>query len=605
MEIHSTQVNLTGLLDVLGRNLYSTPNVVIRELVQNAHDSCIRRSLEAPEGPAARIDVTVDAAAQTFTIADSGAGLTEAELHTYLATVGSGYTKILNDSTTSADLIGRFGLGFLSAYVVSHKVEVWTCSYQTPGDARHYVSNGGERYWVTPAAPQAIGTRVTLHLSEQFAQLADADSVDEELSKYCALLNTPVHLNGTATPVNSLELPWRTEHAEGSARYRRLCQQVVETFEPHFDAVCTIPIVPLPGISDARGLLWIHDSATYGTSDNRNLSVFVRGMLVAEDARDLLPTWAGWLGGIIESDVLTPTASRESLQKDDHYERVCQHIKHTLIDGLAELPSLDRPTWRRVLNRHNEALLGAAICESQLFELLSDDLRLPTTEGDLTMPAILGRSGERIHVSSGEQRGAEEIVFKALRQPVVLGNRYGALAFSSEYARLRDTRMIILGTEAGNRELFRAVTLDVVEREALEALFTDTNHDVQVAAFEPPDIPLLAIVDREAFIKARLESDNVDARVGSAALRLARLYTATIEQRRTHKRFINFSSPLIRRLLKLPPARQKTLADLLTAFSVASGARDDGDGGSQLDNNLNLFNHALLALLEDAQGPDQ
>jgi molecular chaperone HtpG len=94
-----------------------------------------------------------------------------------------------------------------------------------------------------------------------------------------------------------------------------MCQQVVATFEPHFDLLCVIPVNASNGQSNARGILWVQDSATYGTSDNRNISVFICGMLVADDANELLSPWAGWLSGVIESDALTPTVSREGLQK--------------------------------------------------------------------------------------------------------------------------------------------------------------------------------------------------------------------------------------------------------------------------------------------------
>ncbi|NEL42086.1 MAG: molecular chaperone HtpG, partial [Xanthomonas perforans] len=86
-------------------------------------------------------------------------------------------------------------------------------------------------------------------------------------------------------------------------------------FERNFEPLCCMPVRAEEG-SDAVGLLWVQDGATYGTSDNRNLSVFLRGMLLDDNARELLPPWAGFIGGVIESNRLTPTASREDLQRD-------------------------------------------------------------------------------------------------------------------------------------------------------------------------------------------------------------------------------------------------------------------------------------------------
>src|SRR5580704_6152941 len=114
--IQSTGVDVGGLLTVLGENLYSTPLVALRELVQNAHDSIVRRRVEDPTWRGGAISVKCVHAQQAVVIEDDGAGLTEDEIHSYLATIGRGYTRLLRDETSSDELIGMFGLGFLSAF---------------------------------------------------------------------------------------------------------------------------------------------------------------------------------------------------------------------------------------------------------------------------------------------------------------------------------------------------------------------------------------------------------------------------------------------------------------------------------------------------------
>src|SRR5690606_31282140 len=132
--------------------------------------------------------------------------------------------------------------------------------------------------------------------------------------------------------------------------------------ERRFDPLCTIDVRPRPG-TDVRGLLWIHDAITYGTSDNRNLHVYVRGMLLDDDARELLPAWAGFVSGAIESAQLTPTASREDLQRDPAYRAAAAAVAESLIEGLKHVAEREPEAWRRILLRHNEALLGAALCD--------------------------------------------------------------------------------------------------------------------------------------------------------------------------------------------------------------------------------------------------
>src|SRR5262245_39378950 len=138
-EILRTQVDLTGLLRVLGQNLYSTPHVAVRELLQNAHDSCVRRQIEQAEPFDAKIVVSPDPHRRTLTIVDTGAGLTHDEVVKYLATVGAGYTgKLRAEGLGGNTLIGAFGLGFLSAFVVSERVDLYTTSYQEPTLGWHF-----------------------------------------------------------------------------------------------------------------------------------------------------------------------------------------------------------------------------------------------------------------------------------------------------------------------------------------------------------------------------------------------------------------------------------------------------------------------------------
>ncbi|MCF8822606.1 ATP-binding protein, partial [Xanthomonas campestris] len=166
-QIRRAGVDLNGLMSVLSKHLYSTPVVALRELVQNAHDSILRRRLEQPEwGGASLIEVHGDPAQGTVRIIDTGAGLTQQEIHDYLATVGVGYTRGLRQGGhEDSGLIGMFGLGFLSAFVLARRVTVRTTSYQTPTLGHCYVSSNAEQYTVSPIAARAqVGTEVVLEL---------------------------------------------------------------------------------------------------------------------------------------------------------------------------------------------------------------------------------------------------------------------------------------------------------------------------------------------------------------------------------------------------------------------------------------------------------
>ncbi|GAA2838139.1 ATP-binding protein [Kitasatospora paracochleata] len=585
-KLRTTEVDLGGLVGVLATHLYSTPLVALRELVQNAHDSHTRRRLEDPDTPyRPLIRVTGDPAARTVAIEDTGAGLTEPEIHAYLATVGTGYTRMLRELTGNQDLIGAFGLGFLSAFSVADEVTVTTASHREPHLAHRYRSRGGEQYAVEAVDPRpAPGTVVELRLKAEHSHLADEYALREVLARYCVLLPIPVYVGTDEKPVNDVRVPWR-EDLPGPVHAHRM--RFATAFARSFEPLTAFPVTPAPAGedgSDAVGLLWVQDGGTYGSTDNRDLAVYLRGMLLADDARDLLPSWAGFIGGVVESNRLTPTASREDLQRDEHYRALQRTLTDAIVDGLYETARLHPNAWRRILARHGQELLGAALCDDRLFSLLADDVPVPTSQGDLTAGALRAAGGGAVHVALGSGGGFEEMLYRAMQVPIARGDRYAVLPFLRRYAQLRECRIVELGSESGNRELFRepAAPLPAEESAWLAAALADPGEQLVAARFDPPGLPLVLVPDREAELKARIEDDQADARIPSAALRLARAFTARTDGTVKARLYLNLASPAVDGLLAAYRAGHTgaaTAAGLLRSLKVImAAAAGSGDG---------------------------
>ncbi len=608
-QIRRAGVDLSGLMSVLSKHLYSTPMVALRELVQNAHDSILRRRLEdadwAALGQPGRIDLSVDRAANVLRIIDTGAGLTEAEIHQYLATVGVGYTRQLRQSGhEDSGLIGMFGLGFLSAFVLAKRVTVRTTSYQQPDAGHSYVSSTAEQYVVTAMPARPVGTEIVLELHDDYAMLTQPARLHEILEHYCALLSEPIFIAGNPQAINPEPPPWRQQDAVPlhPLQQRRRDLEFAARFEHHFEPICTLPVAPRED-SDATGLLWVQDGATYGTSDNRNLSVFLRGMLLDDNARDLLPSWAGFVGGVIESTRMTPTASREDLQRDRHYEATRHALLETLIDGLAQVARQQPEAWRRVLSRHNEGLLGAALCDERLFDLLKDSLRIPTSQGDLPAAELLARGA--VHVVLDNQVGFEGMLFRALGIPVAHGNRYAVVPFLRRWTQSRGVRLVELGTEQGNRQLFHAATLRQAELDWLQARLGD-GEALVAARFTPHDLPLVVVTDRDSELKRRLDEDASDKQMSMAALRLARQFTARIDDAPASRLYVNLDNPAIDALLQAMRAGNPHADDaavLLKAFKTILGHNSHGDGGPSLNRALQQLAASVQRLIDPSSRP--
>lgn len=547
IEQHDTSVNLHGLMQVLSKHLYSTPIVALRELVQNAHDAIVRRRLEEINATfTPEIRVTGNPQNKTITIYDVGAGLTKQEIHEFLATVGIGYTRQLRQQDDETGLIGMFGLGFLSSFVLAQQVIVHTTSWKTPLEGWVYRSDNGETYRIESAIPREPGFTVTLKLKDEFSHLADNPLLEKLLGRYCVLMREPLFVGQSETAVNHLSPPWRRDSTPVVALHPGLRQkqniEFASRFERTFTPICTIDITP-SGKSDVVGILWIQDGATYGTSDNRNLSLFLRGMLLDDQAHDLLPLWAGFVGGVVESNILTPTANREDLQRDDAYFATQHALAEGLINGLGELAKNQPAIWRRVLLRHNEALLGAAICDERLFDLLKDDLLIPTSKGDVPVSHL--RQQNTLLVMPGEESSFEEMLFRLSGRPVALGHRYAVIPFLRRWATLYCARLIEIGTVGGNQSLFSSHDISPQEEQWWREQLADDEECV-ISRFEPAVLPFVVVPNREVELKQRLEQDDADRRMSTAALMLARQFTQRISEQADKQLYINFNNPAIK-----------------------------------------------------------
>ena len=594
-QFKNTSVDLSGLLQVLSENLYSQPEVAIRELVQNASDAIGRRQLQSSDGFSPRIDVSIDSTEQTLTVTDNGCGLTADEIEQFLARIGSGFTRSIK--TTENDFIGAFGLGFLTAYMIGERVMMETTSISDPTVGYRFISDNGERYIVSETEPGPIGSRVTVHLKDSHADLSDFDKMEGILSRYCRLMLAPIHLQNDEMPLN-VAPPWRVEN-DDEPLIRRQDRRTgfAELMESRFEPLCTIAISS-DDENQGAGLMWIHDNSTFGGADNRWMQIYVRGMMVCQNKHDFLPSWAGFVSGVYESRVLNPTASREDLQTDDEYFTAQEHVAGCLVQGLANIARTQPETWRTILRRHNDALLGAAIADPALYDVLKDDVQLPTTEGDLTLEDIRARSPDAFTVTTHMHGGADEVVARAFGTPVIHGYRYGAMAMLHRYAKETGADIIELGTSEGHTSLFPSQMVSDETQAAILDIFGETDAKLHYTAFDPDYLSVVALVDKEQQLKAYFESDDADRDMGAGVLRLARAFTQKIDPESPVQLVINLRSPLMQLLISRNDAKAKSAAQIILASARMLGTRK-ALGGDGFVGAMQTYNAHLMTLLGD------
>ncbi len=593
--IQNTAVNLDGLLEVLGQNLYSDSDVAIRELIQNAADACHRHRLESAAADDYAIRLTCDPGGNKLIIEDNGSGLTFDEVKQFLATIGSGYSRLLRHETATEDVVGYFGLGFLTAYIVASKVQVVTSSYQTPDQTWSFTSAKGKTYAIAPTTPRRRGTTVTLWLEKEYQNLSNSAFLRSVIQKYCCLLPTPIYINEEKTHINTVQAPWRLNDIS-PLRRNKLNLEFAAIFETTFEPIAVFPI-PENNPFELNGLLWVQGGSSYASTDNRNLSIFSRNMFITNADKELLPRWAGFTGGIIESSKFKPTASRETLQKDAYYKSVCGYLKQVLSQALGELIATEPATWRRVLSRHGQALLGAAISDDDLFNASHKLLKVPTTEGDMTIPELLRRGDGKIYIKPSNNSGHEEILFRARGNPLVKGFLYGATNFCQKYADAHNAAIYVLGTKGVQSNILAPCEIKDVNIKALYLdIFETPKYAVAFTRFTPAHIPLLVMENFDAIVKNKIESDEVDKRISTAALRLARLTTAETTDVKENVIYLNLDNPVVQQIPDLKQAHQTHLANMLRSV-LEMLCRDNNNADENLDIVFSAFNSAILALI--------
>jgi molecular chaperone HtpG len=358
---------VSQVLHLVIHSLYSHKEVFLRELVSNASDALDKLRFRALTEPglmageeSLEIRILVDRTAGTLTIEDTGIGMTEEELTRELGTVARSGSKaflaqLAEKKKNDVNLIGQFGVGFYSAYLVADRVDV--VSRAGGQSAGHLWSSDGKESFTVESAPRATrGTSVTLHLKEDQKEFLEPWRLRELISRYSDYVPHPIRLRaedkdgkpGELETVNRASALWQRPKAEiTDEQYDEFYQHLTHDHEKplartHFK---------VEGAQDLAGLLFIPRSPPFDFGmgrDARGVRLFVKRVLIMDRCEELLPEWMRFVRGVVDSDDLPLNVSREVLQ-DSQASRAIkkQLVKSTLdlLDRLAEEKPEDYATF--------------------------------------------------------------------------------------------------------------------------------------------------------------------------------------------------------------------------------------------------------------------
>ncbi len=563
-------LHLPGLLKVLAEHLYSSKKVGVRELIQNAHDSCVRRRVEGNEQDyEPRIDLSIDPKRRTLTIADNGFGLTADEITNYLSTIGRGYTRELRErlalasAAEAGELIGQFGLGFLSAFLLASEVTLLTRSFQG-GPCYRWHSGGDEYYELAPAWHEEIGTTVELRLKPAAAFLLQEKALAETVRQYADFLPIPIHVQGDELPANLMAPPWEADdpdraiHDYISRGFRSEGLWVMPLRDRQVNLGHDTLTVPM------KGFLFVPPGSVASVREFGDLTVYIRRMFICERERDLLPAWARFVRGVIDSPLLQPTASRESIHQDENFELVRQSLEHQLGEGLRDLAADDPSTWKRIVRGHADVIIGWAVNDSEFFERVEDIVTFRTSRGPLSLREYLEASGGTLYFVTRELGSLQEQMLAEGRDvPAIDASWFAVTPFLEKYAsRHPDVSLVQLDGESD--QLLRPVSEEPFK--ALVDWYRGNDVRVAVATFKPAEAPALVLYPQGAELareaEASREAGDLPAPLaGLIDEYVARRFSGDSDLRGTL--YLNASCPLVRQLAERPP-RGETLGCVLT-----------------------------------------
>ncbi len=423
--MHRFRTDTRRVLDIVINSLYSHPDVFLRELVSNASDAIDRLRFESLTNPGMevgepRITISADASSRTLTISDNGIGMTGAEMSQNLGTIaGSGtrrFLEALSEGIEGPELIGQFGVGFYSSFMVADRVEVVSRRAGEPEPGARWASDGREGFTLVEAPDAPYGTSVILHLREDRVEYLDPAGIRSLVEKWSDYIPHPVVLDqgdGPGSPVINTRTPlWlRQERDVSQSDYDDFYRHRSGDFDPPlsrlvFHGEGTVEFHSLLFIPRHRSLRMLQPDYPGG------ISLHVRRVMVIRESTDLVPPCLRFLNGVVESPDLPLNISREILQRNQVIRTIARSVTRRVLDWLAALRDDEPETYRLFFDEFGDLLKEGLLTDRDHAEDLARLLLVWTTstdDGPVSIKALMERLPEgvdRLFYVTGRDREA-------------------------------------------------------------------------------------------------------------------------------------------------------------------------------------------------------
>ena len=518
------------VLDIVINSLYSHPDIFLRELISNASDALDKLRFQMVltpglgEGRDLRIDIVPNGEAGTLTVTDNGTGMTGDEMARELGTIASSGTRSFLDSveeggdSKTPELIGQFGVGFYSAFMVSDRVEVF--SRKTGGDEPGHVwsSTGHDSFTLREEDDLPEGTSVILHLKKDMEEYLQEYRLRELVRKYSDFISHPVYLDvdgkADTEPVNTGRPIWTRSESEVTGEeyddfYRNL------TFDP--EPPLSRLVYHAEGTTEFSALLYVPSGRVMEMmlpDYKAGIRLYIRKVMIKEEADELLPRYLRFIKGVVESDDLPLNISRETLQENRTVRIIRKALTGKVISWFEELLEKEPETFAKLFENFGDLIKEGIYSDAAHRERLADLLLVWTSgSGDRRkslreLVEELPEETDRIFYITGTDR--KELASSPYLESTGRGDAE-VLLFDSpvdefmlqSLGEYRGKRLVSLLRETGEEDLTEAEKAEKRHAEEtysglLEFMKDQLGETVEAVRFSPrlTDAPCIIVMDR-------------------------------------------------------------------------------------------------------------
>ncbi len=576
-------VDTAHIFPIIKKWLYSEKDIFLREIVSNASDAVTKlRRLESLGIREAgdekyKITVTLDSDAGTITVSDNGIGMTEDEVDKYICSIAlSGAVDFIekyenegSENGSKNGIIGHFGLGFYSAFMVSDRVEVETRSY-TDAPAVHWSCNEGGDYEVSAGTRELHGTDVIMHISESESEYLTKSKLRAILEKYCSFMPVEIYFidaedeksDDEPTPINDVCPLWQKNASEcNDEEYKEFYRKVFYDYRDPLFHIHINADYPL----NFKGILYFPKLANEYETIEGQVKLYYNQVFVADNIKEVIPDYLLLLKGVLDCPELPLNVSRSYLQTNTYVSKLSAHIVKKVADKLCSLCNNEREKYESIWQDISPFIEYACMRDRKFYDRVKKALLISLTDGSkMTYEEYLEAAKEKheskVYYATDKALQAQYIsMFDAQGIKIALFDRPIDVQFASMLEQyMGDVKFFRVDADLAESLKADGMTSEIESVKELFAKILPESTKIEFSALKDGDVPAILTVSEES---RRMED-------------MMRMYNMDSSSYPTESSFtVNTSSRLIGKLesiAKSEPEKAAQMASYIYKLSLLS-----------------------------------